>query len=282
MEMSREEVYAVLEQVSAEARAAGKIILAAKHADDLEVTDKSLGSSVDTFDPVTIADMKSNAYLCTQLHTLFPSFGLLTEEKIEERFFPEADICDSVKKAIETWNTREYAWLIDPLDGTKEFVQGTENYCVLIGLLHKTHPIGGIMYLPEKDEMIFGGICGVYHNAKPFTRTNDAKVFVGAIHEGITLDGYELKQRPSCLGISVLDVIKGTAHAMCYAGGKSSLWDTCASQALLEAVGGTMTDRLGEPLLYTSATLKNTRGVIASSSNHEALVNACASYTKNQ
>ena len=275
--MKPEDIHSALETVLVEAKKAGAIIRNVRQSKELRTEDKSSSESDDSFDPVTVADKRSNAYLCSRLHELFPSYGLLTEEEIEEEFLPDEEIRNSVKEAIEGWGNREYAWLIDPLDGTKEFVKETSNYCVLIGLLHNARPIGGVIYVPESDEVMFGGeSCGVYHNGKPFTRSRSASVFIGAEHEGVTLEGYELRQRPSCLGISVLNVIKGDAHAMCYRRGKSSLWDTCAPQAILEAVGGKITDCSGEPLKYTPATIKNINGVIASINSHDELVAACA------
>ena len=248
-----------------EVRRSGKIGMISKGGDDV-------------YDPVTIADKKANAILCSQLHNAFPSYGLLSEEAVEEQYHPEALIRDGIEKAIEEWGSREYVWVIDPLDGTKEFVKGTNKYCVLVGLLKNRQPIAGLMHVPETNDIIRGyngKEKGIFVNGKPYIRERDTDVIIRSPSENdFVISGENMVTGHSCFGINTMSVLFGNAKASCYTGKKVSLWDTCALNAIVTALGGKMTSMQGKPLYYTPENFKHSNGIIVTgnASHHDALV----------
>ncbi len=101
-------------------------------------------------DPVTEADHAIDAAL--HQHLLREGEGWLSEETIDDR----------------TRLGKERVWVVDPLDGTREFVQGIPEFCVSIGFVEKGRPIAGGIYNPATQETFVGAVdCGVTYNGKP-------------------------------------------------------------------------------------------------------------------
>lgn len=92
--------------------------------------------------PLTDADKKSNDVICTYLKKYFPEIPLLSEE--------------GKRIAYETRRQWPKFWLIDPLDGTKEFIKRNGEFTVNIALIENGHPVLGVIYLPVKDELYYG------------------------------------------------------------------------------------------------------------------------------
>lgn len=92
------------------------------------------------------ADIKSEEYILGRIKQEFPDHYILAEEDFNEN--PEA----TFKKAQDA----DFAWLIDPLDGTNNFVNGIPIYAVSMGLLSKGKPIAGVVYNPTSGECFFG------------------------------------------------------------------------------------------------------------------------------
>ncbi len=89
--------------------------------------------------PLTEADLKSNEIICNALETLYPDIPILSEEN---KAAPYAERKD--------W---DYFWLIDPIDGTKEFIKRTGEFTVNIALIHKDKPVLGVVYAPVLEDM---------------------------------------------------------------------------------------------------------------------------------
>jgi myo-inositol-1(or 4)-monophosphatase len=105
-------------------------------------------------DPVTEADHAIDAAL--RLHLLREGEGWLSEESVDDR----------LRLA------KERVWVVDPLDGTREFVQGIPEFCVSIGFVEKGRPVAGGIYNPATKETFLGAVdCGVTYNGKPVTAT---------------------------------------------------------------------------------------------------------------
>ena len=96
--------------------------------------------------PVSAADMAVNELLISGLkdNLAFKEWDILSEETSKEKTFQQ----DNYKK--------DWCWILDPLDGTKDFLQGSENYAVHIALAYKKKPKIGIVLIPEKNELWFG------------------------------------------------------------------------------------------------------------------------------
>ena len=92
-------------------------------------------------DPVTLADLEVNELIINRINQKYKNinWGILSEEN----FKINSQYCDNA----------EWLWVLDPLDGTKDFIQGTGNYAMHLALNYKRKPYIGIVLIPEKDEL---------------------------------------------------------------------------------------------------------------------------------
>ncbi|WP_078430420.1 3'(2'),5'-bisphosphate nucleotidase CysQ [Alkalihalobacterium alkalinitrilicum] len=114
---------------------AGNRILEIYQTVDFEVQTKQDDS------PLTIADKKSNEVITKELTTLYPEIPILSEEGIHLSY-----------EERKMW---EYLWLVDPLDGTKEFIKKNGEFTVNIALIEKEKPVLGVIYAPVLDTVYF-------------------------------------------------------------------------------------------------------------------------------
>jgi 3'(2'), 5'-bisphosphate nucleotidase len=91
--------------------------------------------------PLTEADTRSNEIICAALTKAYPEIPLLSEENKEVPY-----------KERKGW---EYFWLIDPIDGTKEFIKKNGEFTVNIALIHKETPVLGVVYAPALEDMYY-------------------------------------------------------------------------------------------------------------------------------
>ncbi|MBD3252339.1 3'(2'),5'-bisphosphate nucleotidase CysQ, partial [Candidatus Pacearchaeota archaeon] len=123
------------------ARKAGKEILKI-YKEDYDIMDKEDNLSIGkVISPLTLADLKSNEIISKKLKELYPKIPLISEENKEIPF-----------KTRKEW---EYFWLIDPLDGTKEFINKNGEFTINIALVKKNKPVFGLIYVPVKDVFYF-------------------------------------------------------------------------------------------------------------------------------
>ena len=91
--------------------------------------------------PLTEADKKSNAVICSRLKETYPEIPIISEENKEVPY--------------DTRKSWEYYWLIDPLDGTKEFIKKNGEFTVNIALIKKNRPITGVIYAPALNLLYY-------------------------------------------------------------------------------------------------------------------------------
>ena len=93
-------------------------------------------------DPVTLADLEVNELIIKRINQKYPdvNWGILSEEN----FKINTNYCNQ---------NSDWIWVLDPLDGTKDFIQGTGNYAMHLALNYKRKPYIGIVLIPEKDEL---------------------------------------------------------------------------------------------------------------------------------
>ena len=240
----------LLPAVEALARQAGAAILKL-YKSGTPVIVKSDGS------PVTAADKAADAILSPGLAALTPDIPVVSEEGVEDGLRPDI--------------SGGRFWLVDPLDGTKEFIGQTDEFTVLIGLVEAGKPVLGVMYAPVADELYSAAAPGhawsetkagreaVHVRPAPangqltvtssYRRTNDKlEQYLAGIPVG------ERIRRRSAFKFG--DVARGAADL--YPGfGLSYEWDTAAGHALVNAAGGTVTEVDGSPLLYGKPGFRN-------------------------
>jgi len=181
-------------------------------------------------DPVTAADEAADRVLREILPR--PGEGWLSEESVDDRVRLE---CDRV-------------WVVDPIDGTREFIEGIPEWCVSIGLLEGGLPVAGGIFNPATDELVLGSVeGGVTLNGEPAQVTEpdpDATISVLASRSEIRRGEWDrfhngrFDVRPcGSVAYKLGLVAAGLADATWTLVGKSE-WDVAAGTALVRAAGG--------------------------------------------
>jgi 3'(2'), 5'-bisphosphate nucleotidase len=234
----------LLQAVISIARKASAAIMSV-YAQDFTVNHKSDNS------PLTQADRAAHTLITNELHKLTPDIPVLSEESPPE--------CHDY--AVRRQWTQ--FWLVDPLDGTKEFIQRNGEFTVNIALIQQHQPVLGVIAIPATD-VIYSGAIGL--GAQRISGDQDAvrittrkavsiPVIVGSrSHGGDSLNlflnrlgQHELSSVGSAL--KFCRVAEGSAD--CYPRlGSTSEWDTGAGQAIVEAAGGAVFELSGETLSY--------------------------------
>ncbi|WP_248745428.1 3'(2'),5'-bisphosphate nucleotidase CysQ [Pseudomonas sp. MWU12-2037] len=231
------------------ARRAGEVILPFWRA-NVQVMDKADAS------PVTAADIAAHHLILDGLTALDPSIPVLSEE--------DADIALAVRAGWQRW------WLVDPLDGTKEFIAGSEEFTVNIALIEQGRVVFGVVSMPTNGRCYFGGAgLGAWRadvDAAPLPiRVRD----VPAAGEAFTVVASRRHSSPeqekllaglsSSLGELALANIGSSLKFCLLAEGAAdfyprlaptSQWDTAAAQGVLEGAGGEVLELSGERFSY--------------------------------
>ena len=236
---------AILPEIRAIARTAGDAIMAV-YARDFSVELK------DDRSPVTEADRAADGIISSALEKLRPALPVLSEES-----------------AITAWEERRRwnrYWLVDPLDGTKEFVKKNGEFTVNIALVENHRAVLGVVLAPALN-LEFSGLCGsgawrrdadgsqVPASASQ-TRSNPLRVMGSRSHPGPGLSAFLARLGPyelNPMGSSLKVCMVADGQADIYPRlGPTSEWDTAAAQAILESAGGGMIDLAGQPLRYNT------------------------------
>lgn len=238
------------------ARGAGRILLDI-YAKDFAVAYKGKN------DPVTEADQLANAYIVRELRARFPEDGIVAEES--------ADQGDALKKSR--------CWFVDPLDGTKEFIAKNGEFSVMLGLAIDGQSRLGVVFQPSKDKLYRGVVGGGAFleeaGATRELRVSDKsdpstlKLVVSRSHRPESIE--QIMQRlgateemPSgSVGIKVGLIAEQAADLYVHVSDKSSLWDACGPEAVLEAAGGRFVHVDGSRVDYRAATMGNAKGILA-------------------
>lgn len=206
--------------------------------------------------PVTIADQEAEAHIEKALKDALPSVAFVGEEAYEEN--RADDISDA-----------EYFWMVDALDGTKEFISGSGEYTVNIALIKNGEPIIGVVYVPVLGELFAG-----HHEGKAIRyledSDNEKDIYVRKPPSGgLTVVASKNHSNQDRLDeflqpYKVAKTLKrGSSLKICsIAYGKADLyprlgptceWDIAAGDAVLRAAGGVITDLAGNPIQYGKA-----------------------------
>ncbi len=214
--------------------------------------------------PVTTADFEADARLKQLLHGGFPEYGWLSEETAD----------DGGRL------NRERVWIVDPLDGTKEFIKGIPEFVVAIALIEDGAPALGVTYNPIKRELFAGGAgfgCFVDHAPAAVSSTSTLERATILASRSETSRGewkaYEGSMTVRAIGsvaYKLALVAAGRADATFTLTPKSE-WDIASGAALILAAGGAVTDVHGDPLVFNKKSVK-VPGLIASNGHlHAAL-----------
>lgn len=205
--------------------------------------------------PVTTADLAANNFIVSELNKLLPNFYVLSEES-EVLPFEE-------RKKLETY------WLVDPLDGTKEFINKRDNFTVNIALIHQHKSILGVIYAPVSGDSYYAvkGTGSYKENKAGLVQPIQARklenkpIFAGSSRHG----GGNLRQFLDSAKLHFNDYAVetlGSSLKMCLiAEGKVDLyprlwytseWDTAAAHCIVDEAGGRIVKTDMSPLLYNT------------------------------
>lgn len=190
--------------------------------------------------PVTKADRAAESLIEARLYSLWPDIPPVGEE---------------TARTSEPVGSYEYFWLIDPLDGTREFINDSDEFTVNIALMKNGSPVLGVVYAPAKDLMYYGGAgYGSYRisgggriERLPVTGTESGRIAVTISRrhptQGVESDFLaKLRQESPVEIISVGSSLKfcmvaeGSA-SLYFRAGTTMYWDTAAGQAVVEGAG---------------------------------------------
>jgi 3'(2'), 5'-bisphosphate nucleotidase len=214
--------------------------------------------------PVTDADRSASAFLVKELKRIFPGDGVLSEEEPDD--------------AARLFTSR--VWIIDPLDGTMEFVRRVDEFAVMIGLAVDGTASLGVVYQPVTEKLYYAtGGSGAFLIENRATRLlqvsreSNPPAMTIALSRSHPSPDVDLIRRElgiagtvsmGSMGLKVGLICEGRAHVYLHTSRHTSQWDACAPDVILHEAGGRMTDLLGAPLRYNGPDVRNTRGVIAS------------------
>ncbi len=208
--------------------------------------------------PLTEADKRSNDIIVNSLLKEFPGHSILSEE-----------FEDDLKRLDNEW-----CWIIDPLDGTKEFVKKNDEFTINIALSYKHNVILGVVYVPVKDDIYFAtfkngaylennGIIKKMHVSK---KTNNLILVKSRSHSNDKIDRLIESNRNKIKEIKISgSSIKGCMVAngeadIYYRFGKTMEWDTAAVQCIVEEAGGIFKQLDDSDMVYNRENSLNEKG----------------------
>ncbi|MGD9315342.1 MAG: 3'(2'),5'-bisphosphate nucleotidase CysQ [Anaerolineae bacterium] len=227
-------------------------------------------------EPVTEADRAADDLIFAGLSAAFPGDGLLTEES-------EDDLSRLEKERV---------WIVDPLDGTTEFITETGEFSVQIALTRQGQPILGVVYQPTVDRLFFAvrGLGAYQMDNGQVTRLlvssqpDPAKMclvasrshYSGFVDDARQALGIQAVTRMGSVGLKVGLVARGGCD-LYLATSIAKEWDICAPHALMLEAGGVLTNLCGEPVIYNKSEVADCKGLIGSNGlAHQYIVETLA------
>ncbi|MCA1566597.1 MAG: 3'(2'),5'-bisphosphate nucleotidase CysQ [Acidobacteria bacterium] len=224
-------------------------------------------------DPVTQADHAANDAIVAGLQREFPADGLLSEETL-----------DTVRRL-----SLSRVWIVDPLDGTKGFIEGNGDFAVQIGLVADGAPVLGVVYQPVPGVLHYAARGAGAWVVRPETQperlrvsseTNFARIRLAASrnHHSPRMArvmralGLGEEIRRGSVGIKTGLIAERQCDLYVHLSPRTKQWDTCAPEAILHEAGGRLTDLWGEPLRYNTEDVQNRNGLVAANGAAHPLV----------
>ena len=223
--------------------------------------------------PVSAADLAVNQWLLDGLRKGFPAadWTLLSEETAKEQLTEGQPL------------PAEWLWILDPLDGTKDFLQGTGEYAVHLALVRGKRPVLGVVLLPEADELWIGVVgdgawCEDRQQQRSPVRFSERNALSDLIlvasrsHRDNRLEqlitALELggSKAVGSVGCKVATILRGETDLYVSLSGRSAPkdWDMAAPEAVLLAAGGRFTHADQAELLYNTGDVRQAGCLIAS------------------
>ncbi|XP_006623435.1 3'(2'),5'-bisphosphate nucleotidase 1 [Apis dorsata] len=280
--------------VSATVRA-GKIIRDVMTHGSLNIIEKGKN------DLQTEADRCAQRCIIASLSQQFPNITIIGEEEPSNCDIPYDWIVTDADQEmlqlklpthLENIDPKDVCIWVDPLDGTSEYAQGlVEHVTVLVGVAIGHRAIGGVIHQPyyknNENEILgrtlwgingvgFGGFAPIAPPHGKIIVTTTSSHSNSNVQAAINALSPDEVLHVGGAGYKVILLMEGKAHAYVFASNGCKRWDTCAPEAILHAIGGTLTDIYGEFYSYNAETIySNERGVLATApgQNHQWYLN---------
>ena len=226
------------------AREAGRLILKFYYSDGSHVEWKT------PTEPVTYADRAANAFIVDSLKQEFPDDGILAEESLD----------------TERRLGCERVWVIDPLDGTKEYIKHNGEFSVMIGLAVDGNPVVGAVYQPTEDILYYASAGqGAFMEHKGERRRltvsniDDPRqmgLVVSRSHKDKFVEeirgvlGITKEIVSGSVGLKIGKIAVQDCDLYIHVSNKTRQWDACAPDIILREAGGMFTDLNGNPIIY--------------------------------
>ncbi len=232
--------------------------------------------------PVTAADRDANATILSALRAAFPDDAILSEESPDD---------------LSRLGARR-VWIVDPLDGTRDFVARTGEFCVHIGLSVDGIPVVGAVFVPVAGTLFSAAAgAGAFVERADGRRTRlrvSTTAGVDSLRVGVSrtnaaqglktfLAETGLGARSQSMGASVklMALARGSLDAVINLDGSEQEWDTCAPEVVVREAGGMFTDIDGGAFAYNQHDVSHRRGSLASNGFcHGALLTLTGPYAK--
>ena len=226
----------------------------------------------DPTEPVTEADRAVNAYLVKQFAQLFPEDGVLAEESKD-------DLSRLQKRRV---------WIVDPLDGTAEFIAHNGEFCIMIGLAVDSAPVIGVVYQPIDDVLYYaaqgqGAFVEEFGDRFPLRVSTETdlsrfRLVVSRSHRAPLVDAMikeldvQRERSVGSVGLKIGLIARGQADFYVHPNPGTKEWDTCAPEVIVREAGGIMTDCWNRPLRYNQEDVVRHFGLLTSNRVHHALL----------
>ena len=226
-------------------------------------------------EPVTEADRSANQHIVSRIMTHFPDDGILSEES--------KDDLSRLKK--------DRVWIVDPLDGTKEFIARNGEFSIMIGLAYKRRPVMGVVHQPSSG-LLYSGIVGqgatlleegetIELSVSNRINTREMVLVSSRSHRKQIVDDIRRKLRitsenvTGSVGLKVGQIARQIADIYIHPSPGCKEWDLCAPEAIVTAAGGTMTDCWGNNLTYNKRDVRAHNGLVVSNGQiHEQILSS--------
>ena len=232
-------------------------------------------------EPVTLADLEVNNLIIKNLQENYGDidWGILSEERKNDEF---------KKEIIFNW-----LWILDPLDGTKDFIQRTGDYAMHLALNYRNKPYIGIVLIPERDELWIGDGTKVWcenkngnkksHNLSSVKNIKNMTIVTSKNHRNEKLQnlihkiGFKSSISMGSVGCKIASILRGEADIYISLSfpGKSAPkdWDFAAAEAILKQAGGAITTLDNQELIYSQAGFRQEGFIVATNNrqHHESI-----------
>ena len=214
--------------------------------------------------PVSEADIAVNDLLESRLRTATPDYGWLSEESVDD----------------EARLGRQLVWIVDPIDGTRGYLAGREDWCVSVALVEDASPVLAAVFAPASDEFFFAvrgqgaalndaPVHATSGTALDFSRVAGPKPLVERLNR--SSEEIILHPRIGSLALRLCRVAQGSLDAA-FAGGQSRDWDLAAANLIVQEANGNMTALSGDPILYNRREVAHGVLVAAGRDRHARIV----------